>query len=225
MSAFIDDYQNMIIQQYHDKPKALGDIAVKIKKYEEIKACIDSFLHAFDMDTATGKQLDIIGKIVGIDRFIKDAIPINYFGFSDDPNAKGFGQAPFYKLGDPVYQAQNVGDDTYRFLIKAKIAINGGSAFLSMGKANNLQLIIMFLFNGKAYVVDNYDMTLTLYVDASVDINLLRIAKSLDLIPRAMGTHYRFIIQYDDTVGTFGFSHDASAKGFGLGKFARLLNI
>lgn len=63
-------YQDLLIVQYHDKPKAKAMIKSKIEEtlcnLLEVKV-----RDAFDVDTAVGVQLDIIGKWVGIERIFK----------------------------------------------------------------------------------------------------------------------------------------------------------
>ena len=66
----IEYYQDLLIMQYHDKPKAREVIRVNIE--EELCNLLEQKVKdAFDVDTAVGVQLDIIGKWVGIERIFK----------------------------------------------------------------------------------------------------------------------------------------------------------
>lgn len=97
MSIFTDDYTGLLIKQYWDKPKAFAEINAKAESWESIRDVLASFPAEFDIDasliepyfgvlegfvlgleggfilglsptSAIGDRLDIIGKIVGLDR-------------------------------------------------------------------------------------------------------------------------------------------------------------
>lgn len=66
----IEYYQDLLIAQYHDKPKAREIVKANIE--EELCNLLEQKVKdAFDVDTAIGAQLDIIGKWVGIERIFK----------------------------------------------------------------------------------------------------------------------------------------------------------
>lgn len=60
-------YSNLLILQYHNKPKAKATIeaVVNLLPDELIQEVIDGF----DIETAVGKQLDILGEYIGVDRY------------------------------------------------------------------------------------------------------------------------------------------------------------
>jgi hypothetical protein len=63
-----DYYKNLLIIQYHDKPKARATIAQWVDCMTG-DGIMTQLWDAFDVDTAIGAQLDAIGKLVGIGRF------------------------------------------------------------------------------------------------------------------------------------------------------------
>jgi hypothetical protein len=73
----IDDlknyYANLLIKQYHEQPKAKATIGALAEKM-----CCDLVFNevrdAFDVETATGKQLDILGKYFGVNRYAVDNV-------------------------------------------------------------------------------------------------------------------------------------------------------
>ena len=77
----------------------------------------------------------------------------------------------------------------------------------------SLQNAIDFLFNGTGFIIDNKDMTLTIWIDISYDVNLLLYIKQLDLLPRPQGVEIRLVRHYEDG-NTFGFTNNSNAKGF-----------
>ena len=79
----IDYYKNLLIMQYRDKPKALGHVGVVLDAgmiYDVAIAVRDGF----NIETAIGAQLDILGKIIGSDREITGtAFTRDYFGYGE----------------------------------------------------------------------------------------------------------------------------------------------
>ncbi|MCK5610300.1 DUF2612 domain-containing protein, partial [Candidatus Pacearchaeota archaeon] len=86
----------------------------------------------------------------------------------------------------------------------------------------SLQETIQFLFNGLAFVIDRQDMTLDLYVDISFPAENLLILTALDLLPKPQAVRYDQFFSYSVT-GTFGFSSNPNAVGFGAGIFAKII--
>lgn len=221
MSDFQKQYSDLIITQFYKKPKAKAEIELFSSEFESIYHVIKSFEEKFDLDNAVGDQLDKIGKLVGQSRIIQNAIPKVYFGFSENENARGFGQAPFFNISDNKYSPTQLNDYQYLFFIKARIAKNNCHGVMQNDTGNSIQDVIQFLFNGGAYVLDNKDMTLNLYVYTDVALDFVRILRSEDLLPAPMGVDYKFIKIIDGD--TFGFSENENAKGFGQGVFAELI--
>jgi len=87
-------YKDLLILQYRGKPKAEGVIEVMVKLILQDDILI-KMIEAFNPETAVGKQLDILGKWVGVDRFY---------------------------LGDGTTQSLN--DDDYRIVLNFRVAVN-----------------------------------------------------------------------------------------------------
>lgn len=219
MTEFQKAYYDLLIFQYQDKPKFKAELLALLEKFEDSKKLGDALLAGFDIDIAIGKQLDIIGKIVGLSRKTEDIIPKEYFGFKDiNINATGFGGS-FYKFGDEIYTDLELNDNDYRFFLKAKIANN-----FMKNNIHKINEIIDYLFNSNAYVVDNRDTTFTLFVNQEVPLRLVSIAIDINLLPRPQTIRYNNFIRYDEA-NTLGFRDvNPNAVGFG-GSFARILKF
>lgn len=220
-SEFVSQYLNLIILQYQEKPKLLAEATAIIEIFENLKNSSDQLKSAFDIDTAVGNQLDIIGKIVGLNRKVSQVVPKVYFGFNNkNSNALGFGQAPFYKTTYAKYGDLTLNDEDYRFYLKAKISIN-----FMKNNIHSINDIIAYLFNNNAYVVDNKDTTFTLYINENVNTRQVQYAKSLDLLPRPQTISYNNVQTYNES-NTFGFNNkNPNALGFGQGVFSKILNF
>lgn len=170
-------YVNLLVFGYKTKSKARATIAIIIKQalgdmfFKQLETC-------FNVDTAIGPQLDIIGKYVGLPRNIGDPVPVDYFGFisyvgADPQNTNGFtdytsnvNQNPlFYSYTFAGAQATDLNDLQYAFMIKLKIALNNSDASLY-----DIQNRLKTFFNGFITVTDNKDMTLTYNIASAAPV-------------------------------------------------------
>jgi hypothetical protein len=217
----IDQYTLLLIKQYWEKPKAKAEIEHMMSGWQKIADLMRAFEVEFDLDSARGYQLDILGKIVGVPRVVPAVLPRIRFGFSNNPNSKGFASrfnllresAPFANRFEPRFTAQQLDDPQYRRLIRVKVAKNICAAYMTSDERISIQDVINSAFRGRAYVVDNQDMTLTLYVSPSVSLDELRLIRRLDLLPKPQAVRYKFVIQAEPSV-TFGFSNNPNSVGF-----------
>lgn len=195
----MSEYQNLIIKQYFDKPKAMADIAMREKSHKNIADTLKDIEYYFDIDNAMTDQLDIIGRIVVLPRQVNAVIPRTFFGFDGNQYAKGFADrfdntrdgAPFYDRFEPPFLPQTLNNEQYRRFLKAKVLTNNAIGTLAKRDDKiSVQEAIQVIFNGRAYVVDNQDMTATLFVNQTVNEDELRLIMNLNLIPKVLGVEY-----------------------------------
>jgi hypothetical protein len=221
MNDIIEQYTLMLIKQYWEKPKARAEIELKMRAWQKIVDLLRAFEVEFDLDHARGKQLDILGKIAGVPRIVPMVLPRIAFGFSNNPNSKGFADrfnflresAPLARRFEPKYTSMQLTDNQYRLLIRAKVSLNVTSAYIASDERISIQDVINQVFAGRAYVIDNQDMSLTLYISPSVSLDELRLIRRLNLLPKPQGVRYSFVILAEPGV-TFGFNNNPNSKGF-----------
>jgi len=227
-------YEQLLILQYYNQPRARAEISTEATRWQAFKDFLDQFKREFELNLATGDRLDKIGKIVGVSRFVPFVVDKIFFGFDINPAAHGFANksdsswvgAPFRDKFGINYTDTQLDDVDYLFLIKAKIAFNQVRATMS-GDDVTLNDVIAFLFDG-GYVIDNKDMTMTLFVPFSIPLRQLRLVVNSGLIPSPQAVGYGLIYQ-GEIGGTFGFDNNVNSLGFGNkfdsniigGKFAR----
>lgn len=95
-----DYYANLLIIQYRNLPNARGTIESLVGESYADGISLD-VLNAFDLETAVGQQLDILGKYIGLSRQVKIFLP---------------------------NQTTRLNDDDYRTLLKLKLITNNGRA-------------------------------------------------------------------------------------------------
>ena len=233
-----NEYILYLIKQYYEKPKANAEIRNLLVDWQNQADFIENFGDNFDIDNARGSVLDLIGRIAGLNRQVNNLVQISFFGFSNNPNAKSFTSfsgliresATFFRLGQPTYTAYQLQDGEYRKFLKIKIAKNTCSPYLVSDKKISLQQVVFDAFDGLAYVVDNKNQTLTIYVSPEVSAEEAALILQLDILPRPITFGYNIIIQAAFGA-TFGFSNNPGALGFSSisdparvgGIFARVL--
>lgn len=220
MTDYTDNYKNLLIKQYWENPNAVAETELKAAQYEKIYTLLRSFETELDIDLATGDRLDKIGAIVGLDRVNLIPYFAQYFGFDENANSLTFGTVAdpliggtFYSVSLPASIQVEFTDDEYRFYLKAKISVNSSTAYLLSDDRISIQDVLIYLFNGLAYAVDNLSMSMTLMVDTSLDSTRVRIANELGLLTTPQGVRYNALIFGDEDF--FGFEDDPNATGFG----------
>lgn len=159
----VAQYSDLITQQHRDKPRFMATLEAIATPLVHIQSVIMSFITAFDVDDAIGRQLDIIGQWVGVSRVISTPISGVYFtwdGSEDDGWDNGVWKSP----NDPDSGFSTLPDDLYRRVISAKIRANA-----SCGCISDVYRILAELIPaaGVVKVLDNQDMSMTLQMDVS----------------------------------------------------------
>jgi len=195
MSDFTDVYKELIILQYYPKAKAQGEINLWSSEFENVYSFLNEFFNQFDLDVATGDRLDKIGKIVGISRIVEGGAAKKFFGYLGALNVLGYDDGRYFVEGDDLYTDSELTDGQYRLFIKAKITKNNVSAIMVDDERSGLQSAIQSLFNGEAYVIDNQDMSLNLYISSDLNTDDLTLIIQADLLPKPQAVRYRWIVQ------------------------------
>ena len=97
-NELLDGYRRLLTSEYKTRPRLTSWLLWLLSEGLTYKNTVQEFLDAFNLDTAVGVQLDIIGRIVGVDRLLSFH-PVS-------------GDSPL------------MNDSTYRMVIKAKIIQN-----------------------------------------------------------------------------------------------------
>ena len=82
-TTFEQNYIDLLIKQYWEQPNAVAEIEAQAATWEKIRDVFLAFDAEFDLDTAVGAQLDIIGKTVGLLR-------ADHIEFNDDEEYRFF---------------------------------------------------------------------------------------------------------------------------------------
>ncbi|MGG4703040.1 DUF2612 domain-containing protein, partial [Providencia stuartii] len=151
-----------MIWQYRGKPKARQTVGLLLSETKQLFESVITLSAILNIDTSTGYGLDLIGKHVGISRVMKSLVPKDYFGFLGIEGALGFNAGVFYRYGDSLKGSSVLGDDDYRFFIKAKIIKNYQKPDIA-----NITYSLRHLLGEQAFIIDNYDMSMNVVIPAN----------------------------------------------------------
>lgn len=162
-------YTDLITNYHRDKPLFTQHVDLSTRPLSDAASTMNSFITAFDIDEAVGVQLDTLGEWIGRKRTV--AIPISGVYFSLDTDGLGWDQGVWQGPYDPDSGYTSLSDDTYRIILKAKIAINQWD-----GTNDALKGILDTALEGSGLtmqIVDGQDMTISIWVFPDRDINLV----------------------------------------------------
>lgn len=189
-------YQDLLIIQYRGKPnarahiKAFVDEAVADQIFSKIR-------DAFDLDTAQGAQLHILGAYVGTPAIVyslsldkkffalpsvADASPGSYKGFALTTDPEASIDWYFMEPSDTSSVAYTLNDEEFRALTKFLAKTHSSS--LGVGE---IDLILQEFFGNYATLIDSGNMTIT-YNDLPADPNkLFKLEAMSNSLPKPAG--------------------------------------
>lgn len=214
MSTFYQKYSHdLIVNQLRDSPNYVEVIRLLAEDFDASSDIYDYIDKNINIMNAKGVWLDLIGDIVGVSRvFDKEIQPI-YFGFSDQTNVTGFGQARFREPNDKTTASSILNDDDYRVVIIGQIARNYGDVSevgVATSVLNMTQAEQVLIYHGSP-------AEFNIYIIGLVSDNIKSILNGSDIIPRAAGVKVNLFFSGDGDI--FGFADQPGMKGFDVGHF------
>lgn len=100
----LNTYLNRITSQHKVQPKFMWLVQARLEPLADIFELLEEIDKSFDLDTATGKQLDIIGEYIGVNRLLDF---------------------------QPEYADAVLTDPYYRMLLKAQVSLNNWDGSIS----------------------------------------------------------------------------------------------
>jgi len=162
-------YTDRITNYHRGKPLFVEHVDLSTRPLLDVSAAMHGLISAFDIDEAIGVQLDALGEWIGRSRIVSQPISGVYFSF--DTDGLGWDQGVWQGPYDPDAGFTSLSDETYRIVLKAKIAINSWD-----GQNDSLPEILETALDGsglKMQIVDNQDMTISVWVFPETDISLV----------------------------------------------------
>lgn len=160
-------YTDLITNYHRGKPLFVDHVDLSTRPLTDTSTALQNLLTAFDIDSAIGVQLDVLGEWIGRTRIVSQPISGVYFSF--DTDGVGWDQGVWQGPYDPDAGFTSLSDDTYRIVLKAKIVINSWD-----GQNDSLPAILETALDGsglRMQIVDNQDMTISVWVFPEEDIS------------------------------------------------------
>lgn len=201
-----DDYLALITSEHADKPKFTAVVSALAGFFVQTVDLELGLVEDFNLDTATGVQLDAIGLWVGMSRRVATPITGVYFTWNDT-TATGWDSGVWQGQFDPSTGLVSVDDETYRSMILAKIAAN-----IWDGTLEHLYDVWALVFGpGVIAIQDNQDMTMTVLYDALYLNALQKVLLTSGLYPlKPAGVH----VTYTPTAAAPVFSWNSNTPKF-----------
>lgn len=118
----IEEYLDLITSAFRQKPKFTAMISADVSVPARVQDLLSQMSALYDVNLATGHQLDVVGQWVGISRQVRIPISGVYFTWDGDYTL-GWDYGTWQPSSQP-FSVTTLPDDAYRTLIRAKIAAN-----------------------------------------------------------------------------------------------------
>lgn len=206
-----------IAMQYRESTKFIAFIQTLMAQSQEAESIFWSLASISDIDASQGVQLDVLGAIVGISRYVKDAIPVAFFGFQGQPGIRSLGEegipdvgGEFREEGQPAFANEALSDAQYRLFIRARIARNH-----TKGAIEDVITSMQFLFDADVVIVhDGYDMSFDIGIGRRLTYSEQVLLYLKEIIPKPSGVRINERVFFDYQ-NVFGFEGAPFAIGFG----------
>lgn len=205
--AGAEDYVGLIPSYHRGQPRFTATIALTSGAFADLTNAVKTLPAAFDLDLAIGAQLDCVGAWVGRSRFV--ATPLASVWFSFDVAGLGVDQGVWRDPYASDTGLTRLDDETYRLLLRAKIAANHWN-----GRVESLAAVLAPLFGTGAVIVyleDRQDMHMVVGLAGALPDALVLSLFSAGYLPllKAGGVALDPIITSRAGASLFGF--DAAA--------------
>lgn len=199
-------YTDLITNYHRGKSLFVDHIDLSTRPLTDVSTSLGGLITAFDIDDAVGDQLDILGEWIGRTRIVSQPIAGVYFSW--DTDGLGYDQGVWQGPFDPDTGYTSLSDETYRVILKAKIAINNWD-----GTNDSLPGILDTALQNSGLtmqIVDNQDMTISVWVFpdttiADVSLELLAAIRQGYLTVKAAGVYTGEILTPSTGNQFFGF--------------------
>jgi len=160
MPGNILPYTGLVTSQHADKPNFMAMISASFQPFADLIDLYHQAPYLYDVDTASGQQLDVLGEWVGRTRNL--SVPISGVYFSFDTPGLGFDQGVWLGPYDSPTGIILLPDEYFRTLVKAAAINNqwdGG-------------LLDSYTFLGQAFNIFGYSFRINDYCNLTISLEI-----------------------------------------------------
>lgn len=177
-------YLNLIPSEHRLSPNFINWLIFGIQKLQDDNSSALDIINAFDLDTATGTQLDIIGSLIGISRQL-DFQP----------------RSDISSILDDVY---------YRLLLRARIVWNQWKGTIK----ELYEAWQVIFPAGNLLIMDNQDMSMDIVVSGNFSVMERELINNGLIIPKSEGVRINYIIiEENSNLPVFSYGYDNEILG------------
>lgn len=186
MSTTLDTVPNRLYSQYRSKPKLITWLNICRELGLQLSDLYAALRKTYDIDSQVGEQLDVIGRIVVIDRSYTGPVALTVYECNTDGENE-CGDMSVQLSATNMDQDSEVSDELFRIMIRAKIAKNTSDGTIeSILSACN----VLIPTAGFDVLLDNEDMSFSLEFSGLIS-NLEHWALlNASLIPKPQGVKF-----------------------------------
>ena len=177
-------YLNLIPSEHRLSPNFINWLIFGIQKLQDDNSSALDIINAFDLDTATGTQLDIIGSLIGISRQL-DFQP----------------RSDISSILDDVY---------YRLLLRARIVWNQWKGTIK----ELYEAWQVIFPAGNLLIMDNQNMSIDIVVSGNFSVMERELINNGLIVPKSEGVRINYIIiEENSNLPVFSYGYDNEILG------------
>lgn len=215
---YLSEARGRVGEQFKNKPVFDAYIKLAVDSLAELQSVFKDLMQLRSIETATGEQLNLIGRLVGQDRTLVNYNVFPFFGFDGAASAETFGTLSDSTLGG-VFRSKDqeegssstVDDETYRFLIKARIIANSTNAT----PEDIISGLNFITGNANCTIIEQPNAHITLEIQNNLTDFQSYFIRGLSnqggIVPVPIGVTVDYVM-FDGEY--FGFAEDDNAIGF-----------
>jgi hypothetical protein len=194
-SPNVISYQALITSEHNQKPNFMSVVGVIVGAAADSVVAAQNIIPAFNLTTAVGNQLDILGLWIGQSRRIPNVLVTGFFGFSEvstgnpDGLQEPFGELPnpsiggiWYNLGQVNSGTTILSDGAYLTILKARIVKNQWNGTLS-----GIETALQYILGVPCSIADNGTLSLNINIPLPITPLEQALLESIDILPRPAG--------------------------------------
>jgi len=206
-----------VAAQYQNSPNFLAYISALMAQSQDVERAFLQIATIADIDASVGVQLDVLGQIVGISRYVKDSLPVAFMGWDSQPGARSLGEEGLADIGarlrdenESESSTNAASDAQYRLFLRARIARNH-----TTGTVESVQNALRYVFGAEIVIVDDKNnMSFDISVGKRLSYTEQVLLYLLAIIPKPAGVRIATRSFFDPNF-TFGFEGSPWALTFG----------
>ena len=213
MTIASSQYTALITSEHNQQPNFTATVAMSVQPFVDMQNLLATFPTLYDVDVAVGVQEDAVGKWVGVSRYMP--VPLANVYFSWGTNNLGWGQGVWKGPYDPTAGLVRLDDESYRLVIKTKIAANHWDGTVAGAAAVLGNVFNSTITPGTLLVVDDHqDLTMTVALSGQQPPTVYVAFLNNGLFPlKPGGISVSYVITSVNLAPVFGWGVDNSFVG------------